>query len=367
MADTKISALTDGNPAQAGDAIPIARSGSNFKITPASILAYGTSPVAGTTGTFTQTLAVTGVATLTAQPILSALTASSAVATDAVKGLVSVTNTGTGNNVLATSPTIATPVIAQINDASALATLKLTTVATAVNQVTIENAATGLPPHLYATGSDANIGLHLVAKGTGYVNVQDPTDGTKRMRLGVSGATTGAILTLEGVQTTARTLTYPDATDTLVGKATTDTLTNKTLTSPTINSPTLTAPVLGTPASGNLSSCTADGTNPVGYKNIPQVGSAKSASYTLVATDVGKFVVLTTSGLVVVPASIFAVGDIISVFNNTAAGIVNSCSAITAYLGGTNTIVTSFTLASRGVCTILFVTTSLVVITGNVT
>ena len=125
--------------------------------------------------------------------------------------------------------------------------------------------------------------------------------------------------------------------------------------------------MLGTPASGNLSSCTADGTNPVGYKNIPQVGSAKSASYTLVATDVGKFVVLTTSGLVVVPASIFAVGDIISVFNNTAAGIVNTCSAITAYLGGTNTIVTSFTLASRGVCTILFVTTSLVVITGNVT
>lgn len=251
MADTKISALTDGNPAQAGDALPIARSGSNFKITPASILAYGTSPVAGTTGTFTQTLAVTGVATLTAQPILSALTASSAVATDAVKGLVSVTNTGTGNNVLATSPTIATPVIAQINSAGALAILKLTTVASAVNEITVENAATAGQPHIYATGSDANIGLHLVAKGTGYVNVQDPTDGTKRMRFGVSGATTGAILTLEGVQTTARTLTYPDATDTLVGKATTDTLTNKTLTSPT-----MTAPVLGTPASGTLTNCT---------------------------------------------------------------------------------------------------------------
>jgi hypothetical protein len=57
------------------------------------------------------TLAVTGVATLTAQPVLSSLTASSAVATDASKGLVSVTNTGTGNNVLATSPTLVTPIL----------------------------------------------------------------------------------------------------------------------------------------------------------------------------------------------------------------------------------------------------------------
>ena len=54
------------------------------------------------------TLGVTGVATLTAQPILSSLTASSAVATDASKGLVSVANTGSGNNVLATAPTLTT-------------------------------------------------------------------------------------------------------------------------------------------------------------------------------------------------------------------------------------------------------------------
>ena len=47
------------------------------------------------------------------------------------------------------------------------------------------------------------------------------------------------------------TLTLPTSTDTLVGRATTDTLTNKTLTSPT-----LTTPVLGTPSSGTLTNAT---------------------------------------------------------------------------------------------------------------
>ena len=69
-----------------------------------------TANVAGAV-TLQSTLGVTGVATFSAAPIYSSLTASSAVATDASKGLVSVTNTGTGNNVLATSPTLVTPVL----------------------------------------------------------------------------------------------------------------------------------------------------------------------------------------------------------------------------------------------------------------
>jgi len=65
----------------------------------------------GTNANVAGTLGVTGVATFSAAPIYSSLTASSAVATDASKGLVSVTNTGTGNNVLATSPTLITPIL----------------------------------------------------------------------------------------------------------------------------------------------------------------------------------------------------------------------------------------------------------------
>jgi len=130
-------------------------------------------------------------------------------------------------------------------------------------------------------------------------------------------------------------------------------------------SATLTAPVLGTPASGNLDSCTADGTNKVGYRNIPNSG-AKTASYTLVIGDVGKFIELGTGGTVVVPASIFAAGDAISIFNNTGASISCNCSAINDfYKGGTDADISSFSVTTRGVATILFITATRAVVTGN--
>jgi hypothetical protein len=130
--------------------------------------------------------------------------------------------------------------------------------------------------------------------------------------------------------------------------------------------PTFTStPALGTPASGNLTSCTADGTNKVGYLNIPLSG-IKTASYTLVAGDVGKFVELGASGTIVVPASVFATGDAISIFNNTSAPISCTCSAVTTvYKGGTDADIASFSVSTRGVATVLFITATVAVVTGN--
>jgi hypothetical protein len=55
----------------------------------------------------------------------------------------------------------------------------------------------------------------------------------------MDGSTSGTLTVAAPAAAGTNTVTFPAATDTLVGKATTDTLTNKTLTSPAISSPTI--------------------------------------------------------------------------------------------------------------------------------
>ena len=57
--------------------------------------------------------------------------------------------------------------------------------------------------------------------------VGDASDKTKQLEISSSAsATTATKMIVQATQTADRTLTLPDATDTLVGKATTDTLTS---------------------------------------------------------------------------------------------------------------------------------------------
>ena len=74
------------------------------------------------------------------------------------------TFTATGTSSL-TSPRVVT----QINDTNGNELLKVTATASAVNELTLANAATGANPVLSATGGDTNIGITLTTKGTGGV------------------------------------------------------------------------------------------------------------------------------------------------------------------------------------------------------
>jgi hypothetical protein len=130
----------------------------------------------------------------------------------------------------------------------------------------------------------------LVCDITG-ASVQLVYDGSTWEVYAQVGGNGGTAVTLDGTQTlTNKTINLTSntlvATSAQMAAAVTDETGSGALVFAT--SPTLVTPVLGTPTSGNLSNCTADGTDQVGFKNIPQ--NSQSANYTLVLADAGKHI-----------------------------------------------------------------------------
>ena len=84
-------------------------------------------------------------------------------------GDVTLTGTQTLTNKTLTSPKIGTSVLDTNGNQLAL----LTATGSAVNEVTLANAATGNNPSLTASGDDTNIGLALKTKGSGVIQAED--------------------------------------------------------------------------------------------------------------------------------------------------------------------------------------------------
>jgi hypothetical protein len=99
-----------------------------------------------------------------------------------------------------------------------------------------------------------------------------------------------------------------------------------------------------------------------GVRDIPQ--NAKTSSYTLLVTDGGKHT--STNSAVIIPAAVFATGEVVTIYNNSAASISITCSAITTYKSGVDSVITSATLLPRGLATILFYSATAAVISGNI-
>ncbi|NBN88336.1 MAG: hypothetical protein EBV32_04520 [Proteobacteria bacterium] len=474
MADTKISALASGAPAQGTDETVIARSGSNYKLTVAQITGYLGTPITvanGGTGAATLTGYVKGNGTsaMTASATVPGSDVSGNITGNAanVTGTVAVANGGTGQttytdgqllignstgNTLAKSTLTAGSGISITNGSGTITIaatggggsgtvtsvggtgtvngITLTGTVTTSGNLTLGGALTGVDLTTQVTGtlpvgnggtgittgtsggvpyfsgsttiaSSAVLAANaLVIGGGAGVAPSTTTTGTGVIvALGTNVGTAGALVVNGGVLGTPSSGTLTSCTGLPLSTGVTGTLpvanggtgitsfgtgvatwlgtpssanlaaavTDETGSGSLVfaTSPTLVTPVLGTPTSGNLNSCTADGTNKVGYRNIPAVGT-KTSSYTLAVGDVGKYVQVSTGGSIVIPDATFAEGDVVSIFNNTTGNVTLTCSITTAYIAGTDSDKATMTLATRGVATVLFISSTVCVVSGNV-
>lgn len=99
---------------------------------------------------------------------------------------------------------------------------------------------------------------------------------------------------------------------------------------------------------------------------IPQSGAAKTTGYTLLAGDTGQFIQVGSGGSITIPDGVFSAGDTVGIANNTSGTVSITCSITTAYLAGVDVGQASLTLATRGIATVLFLSGTSCIVTGNV-
>ena len=134
-------------------------------------------------------------------------------------------------------------------------------------------------------------------------------------------------------------------------------------------SPALITPALGTPASGVLSSCTVDGTDAVGFRNIPI--SSKSAAYTTVLADSGKVIFHPSTDANARTFTIdsnanvaYALGTALTFINMTSQVVTIAITSDTMYLSSAGTT-GSRSLAQYGSATAIKITSTTWLISGS--
>ena len=280
-----------------------------------------------------------------------------------VTGILPVANGGTAT---------ATPALVQGTGVTITGTWPNQTInATGTGGTVTSVGGTGTVNGISLSGSVTTSGSLTLGGALSGVNLTSQVTGTLPAGNGGTGVANNAAstLTISGAFATTLTVTGTTGvtlptTGTLSTLAGTETLTNKTLTSPT-----LTTPALGTPASGVLSSCTVDGTDAVGFRNIPQ--NSQSAAYTLVLADAGKHIFHpvgdNNARTFTIPANssvAYPVGTAITFINMAAANVTIAITTDTLTLSPAGTA-GSRTLATNGSATCIKITSTQWLISGS--
>lgn len=150
-------------------------------------------------------------------------------------------STGTGAFVGSVLPTIASPIIDQINASVGVVNLDLRANSSSVNYLQIANAATGDPVAIVTLGNDANVSMQFGCQGTG--QYQFYTSATTNQVLYATGTSFQHNSIFNFPATSAsQTYTFPDQTGTVILSAGTQSIGNGlTLTTPNIGAATATS------------------------------------------------------------------------------------------------------------------------------
>lgn len=152
-------------------------------------------------------------------------------------------------------------------------------------------------------------------------------------------------------------------------------------TSPSITTPTLTTPRLAGSSTGytSFASANSSATNytvtfpaenmTTGFRNLPISGSAKTTTYALTASDVGKYIQLGSGGAISIANSVFSQGDVVTIINTTASTVSITLTISEAYLSGgaTNKSGSGATIGVKGIVTVVFYSSTQCILSGNVT
>ena len=260
---------------------------------------------------------------------------------DSTVSVTGLTTTATGTVLtlndtnLNSTVSIRIPTSKGIDDDSGNEFLKFTKTASAVNEFTIINSATGTAPEIQSTGSDTNIDLKITPKGSGKVildGISYPNaDGSANQALVTDGsgslsfatiATFNTPLAIVGNATAGSEIRLPEDTDNgsnyVALKAPNTIASNLTLTLPSADGTA--NQLLKTDGSGNLSFVTPS----AGFSGATTTSSAVDITLTSASTQVQNVTMTAEDKAVILPdaTTLTTKGTPIFVINNSGTNII---------------------------------------------
>lgn len=274
-----------------------------------------------------------------------------------LRGIIS-DETGTGSLVFSESPTFTGTPLAPTATSGTNTTQIATTqfVKTAIDNLiaSAPGALDTLDELAAALGDDSNFASTITTALSAKAPLANPTF------TGTVGGITSSMVGLGNVTNESKSTMFSSPAFTGTASTAALSVTNDTVTTTYTDGALVVTGGVGIGGSLRSNSSLYDSKGEV--RNLPQ--NAQTSAYTLIASDAGKHIAITTGG-VTVPQNTFSIGDTVVVYNNSGSNqTITQGSGTSLLLSGTSST-GNRTLQQRGLATLLCVAANTFVIAGG--